>query len=152
MDFGRFVKNFRDQKGFSQTGLSDFLGFHFNTVSRWERGQQIPRDSQLRKVSLRTGVPFAKLWAMANSKNPFIRPVYRLSNLKTPIDRVLTNSSDVNCFWVEIDKSLETDRLSVYGLKLGDSILVEPSAQVSTGNLILHNGKIKKSWIKTEGC
>ncbi len=44
------VKKLRDQRKLSQQEFADLMRVDVGTVSRWERGEQIPRPLHLRKM------------------------------------------------------------------------------------------------------
>lgn len=150
MLFKEFLKKFRIEKNFSQTGLADFLGFHYNTISRWERGLQLPENDQLQKISLHTGVSYVKLWIMTHKDDaPYILPVFTPHDLKNAIDHIPAPSDNKKSFCVLVDKTLE--KQSGFVFKTGSYLLVDPHQNIESGNWVFSKGKLKKAKRKQTG-
>ncbi len=51
MAFGENLKILRNSKGFSQKALADELGFSFQSISKWERGESLPDIATLLDIA-----------------------------------------------------------------------------------------------------
>ena len=55
------LAQYREKHGLSLSAMGARLGVHKSTVNRWERGERLPRASQLAHISRLTGIPAAVL-------------------------------------------------------------------------------------------
>lgn len=61
-DCGRSLKFARLRAGHTQASLAKLFEIPQSTVSRWERGDRLPRDHWRKKVSEALGVETASIW------------------------------------------------------------------------------------------
>lgn len=55
------LKTWRDERNLTQVELGRLLGVDGMTVSRWERGDHLPRKSQWQKIEEATGITSEQL-------------------------------------------------------------------------------------------
>lgn len=67
---GRHLKAARERKQLSQAGLAHVLLEDQNTISRWERGVQMPRPQSLLVLSKALGVNVASLFEPFEDERP----------------------------------------------------------------------------------
>jgi transcriptional regulator with XRE-family HTH domain len=65
------LKELREAKGLTQMEVAVKLGTTPTTVSNWERGEQVPRTSQIPALAQLYGVSLQQVFeAIENSKQP----------------------------------------------------------------------------------
>ena len=69
MVFGERLKKIRAKK-FSQEELADLMKVHNNTISKWERGENIPNSSRLSKLAEILGTSTAYLLGETDDPTP----------------------------------------------------------------------------------
>jgi transcriptional regulator with XRE-family HTH domain len=58
---GDRIRKAREHRGWTQRELSTHLGVSLRTISRWERGDNLPGTTRLVAVARETGVPLGWL-------------------------------------------------------------------------------------------
>ena len=51
MQIGERIKYLRETKGFTQVELAKRIGIHSVSLSRYERGEEIPNDAMIEKIA-----------------------------------------------------------------------------------------------------
>ncbi len=84
MDFSERLKNLRKQAGLTQSDFALKTGVHFQTVSKWERGNQTPDIGMLGIIASVLGVSLEKLLGEEESETP-ITGNFELSSMANAI-------------------------------------------------------------------
>ena len=61
MQIGERIKYLRETKGFTQVELAKRIGIHSVSLSRYERGEEIPNDAMIEKIAAALEVSTAKV-------------------------------------------------------------------------------------------